>query len=101
MYAAPVQARHHQGVAGPNVVQARAQLGPVGALAGQLVGIDPDAAGLAQSALLPVKVLLTGRDPGVADQGTGEDGRLGRELVGETWRGRGRRRHLISVRKRS
>jgi len=36
----PLQARHHQGVAGPQVVQASGQLGPVGVLARQLVGED-------------------------------------------------------------
>ena len=45
----PVQARHDQGVAGAEVVQARGELGTVGGLARQLVGEDPDAAGLGQA----------------------------------------------------
>jgi hypothetical protein len=44
--AQPVQARHHQFVAGPQVVQAGGQLGPVRVLAGQLVREDAKAARL-------------------------------------------------------
>ena len=44
----PVQARHDQGVAGPQVVQAGGQLGPVGVLARQLVGEDAEAAASAR-----------------------------------------------------
>jgi hypothetical protein len=73
----PVQAGHHQGVAGPQVIQAGRQLGPVGVLAGQLVGEDAEAARLGQGVLLPVEQLAGGADPGVADQGAGLYGRLG------------------------
>jgi hypothetical protein len=51
----PVQARHDQGVAGPQVVQAGRQLGPVSVLARQLVGEHADAAGLGQGVLLAVQ----------------------------------------------
>ncbi len=64
----PVQARHNQGVAGPQVVQASGQLGSAGVLAGQLVGEDAEAAGLGQGVLLAVQQLAGGADPGVADQ---------------------------------
>ena len=73
----PVQARHHQGVAGPQVVQAGGQLGPVRVLAGQLAGEDAQAARLGQGVLLAVQQLAGGADPGVADQGPGPHGRLG------------------------
>jgi hypothetical protein len=53
----PVQARHDQGVAGPQVVQAGRQLGPVGVLAGQFVGEDAEAAGLGQGVCVPKCVL--------------------------------------------
>ena len=49
----PVQARHDQGVAGPQIVQAGRQLRPVGILAGQLVGEDAEAARPSQGVLLP------------------------------------------------
>ena len=77
----PVQARHDQGVAGPQIVQAGRQLGPVGVLAGQLVGEDAEAAGLGQGVLLAVQKLPGGADPGVADQGTGPSGRFRGEKV--------------------
>ena len=51
----PVQARHHQDVAGPDVVQARGQLRSVGGAAGQLVGEHLDAADLLQRPALPVE----------------------------------------------
>ena len=76
----PVQARHDQGVAGPQVVQAGRQLGPVGVLARQLVGEHAEAARLGQGVLLAVQQLAGGADPGVADQRAGPDGRLGGHL---------------------
>ena len=79
----PVQARHDQGVAGPQVVQAGGQLGPVGVLARQLVGEDAEAARLGQGVLLAVQQLAGGADPGVTDQRTGPDGRLrGQKVAG-------------------
>ena len=79
----PVQARHDQGVAGPQVVQAGGQLGPVGVLAGQLVGEDAEAARLGQGVLLAVQQLAGGADPGVADQRAGPDGRFrGQQVAG-------------------
>jgi hypothetical protein len=62
----PVQARHDQGVTGPQVVQAGGQLGPVGTLARQLVGEYAEAARLGQGVLLAVQQL-----PGCADPGVG------------------------------
>jgi len=53
----PVQARHDQGVAGPQVVQAGGQLGPVGVLARQLVGEHAEATRLGQGVLLAVQQL--------------------------------------------
>ena len=85
----PVQARHDQGVAGPQVVQAGGQFGPVGVLAGQLVGKDAEAARLGQGALLPVQQLAGGADPGVADQGTGPYGRFRGEKVARGFGGIG------------
>ena len=64
----PVQARHDQGVAGPQVVQAGGQLGPVGVLARQLVSEDAEAARLGQGVLLAVEQLAGGADPRVADR---------------------------------
>ena len=79
----PVQARHDQGVAGPQVVQAGGQLGPVGVLARQLVGEDAEAARLGQGVLLAVQQLAGGADPGVADQRAGPHGRLrGQKVAG-------------------
>ena len=77
----PVQARHDQGVAGPQVVQAGGQLGPVSIFAGQLVGEDAEAARLGQGVLLAVEQLAGGADPGVADQRAGPDGRFRGEKV--------------------
>ena len=75
----PVQARHGQGVAGPQVVQAGRQLGPVGVLARELVGEDAEAARPGQGVLLAVEQLARGADPSVADQGVGPHGRFGGE----------------------
>jgi len=62
----PVQARHDQGVTGPQVVQAGRQLGPVGVLAGQPVREDAQAACLGQGVLLAVQQLAGGADPGIS-----------------------------------
>jgi hypothetical protein len=70
----PVQARYDQDVAGPQVVQAGGQLGPVGVLAGQLSGEDAEAARLGQGAPLTVQQLAGRADPGVADQDPGLNG---------------------------
>ena len=91
----PVQARHDQGVAGPQVVQAGRQLGPVGVLAGQLVGEDAEAARLGQSVLLAVQQLAGGADPGVADQRTGPHGRFrGQKAAGSFGGIGGRHGHI-------
>ena len=79
----PVEARDHQGVAGPQVVQAGRQLGTVGVLARQLVGEDTDAADLGQGVLLAVQQLPGSADPCVADQRAGPDGRLRGQKVTE------------------
>jgi hypothetical protein len=51
------RSRHDQGVAGPQVVQAGGQLGPVGVLARRLVGEHAEAARLGQGVLLAVEQL--------------------------------------------
>ena len=98
----PVQARHDQGVAGPQVVQAGRQLGPVGVLAGQLVGEDAEAASLGQGVLLAVQQLAGGADPGVADQRTGPDGRFrGEKVTGGCGGIGGRRGHTRTLEERA
>ncbi len=57
--------------------------------AGQLVGEDAEAAGLGQGVLLAVEQLAGGADPGVADQGTGPDGRFRGQKVAGGFRGIG------------
>ena len=64
----PVHARHHQGVAGPQVVQAGRQLRPAGILARQLVDEHAQAARRGQGVPLAVQQLAGSADPGVADQ---------------------------------
>ena len=83
------RSRHDQGVAGPQVVQASGHLGPVGVLAGQLVGEHAEAARLGQGVLLAVQQLAGGADPGVADQRAGPDGRLGGQKVVRDFGGTG------------
>jgi hypothetical protein len=91
----PVQARHDQGVAGPQVVQAGGQLGPVGVFAGQLVGEHAQAARFGQGVLLPVEQLAGGADPGVADQRAGPHGRFrGQQAAGSIGGIGGRHGHI-------
>ena len=79
----PVEAGDDEGVAGPEVVQAGGQLGPVGGLTRRLVGEHADAPGVGEGAGLPVENLPDGRHAGVADRGAGQLRRLGGQLLGQ------------------
>jgi hypothetical protein len=77
----PVQAEDNEGVPRAQVVKGRVELFTLGGAAGLLLGEHPQAPGFLQGADLPVEDLSLARDPGVPDQGAGQDGGFGREAV--------------------
>ncbi len=89
----PVQARHHQGVACEEVVQARRELRPVGGLARQLVGEHPKTADLGQGADLPVQVSARKSTPGRTRSArrSGSPAQARAVVIGAGEAGRGRR----------
>ena len=95
----PVQARHHQGVACEEVVQARRELRPVGGLARQLVGEHPKTADLGQGADLPVQVSARKSTPGRTRSArrSGSPAQARAVVIGAGEAGRGRR-HPLTVR---
>ena len=93
----PVQARARPGCRPAAGSPGRPQLGPVGVLAGLLVGEHPQAARLGQGVQLAVQPLPAGGHPGVPDQRTGQRDRIGiRDSEVDTGRGWG---HAVIVRK--
>jgi len=73
----PVECGDDEGVPGLHEPQRGGQLGPVGVLAGPLVGEDPAAAGPAEGVELPVELLPSRRHPGVPDPDAGQRDGLG------------------------